>query len=146
MKSVQNNEKKPVSKKSAYKLLLIIILCVIIGGAYFAILDYEEEAGLKNSIVMQVYAYTDAVLVIAFLVLNSGLSSSVPTVDMIDESVPREKAKKFVEGINKRKRYAKPLLFLIIPLTFTLFADIMLLFWGDMVTALFKSIFSSIKT
>lgn len=149
MKKTEKDEKRGADtakqKKSAYKLIAVIALTVLFAAVYFSLISYEAENGFKNSIVMQVYAYTDALLVAAYLILNGGLSKDIPTLEMFDESVPREKAERTIEGIKSRKKLAKPLMFLIIPLTFTLFADVIFLFWGDLFAEILGGLISLIK-
>lgn len=130
------------AKRNSYKLILVIVLCVVFAAVYFSVLSYEVSRDFENSIIMQIYAYTDAALIILFVILNGGLSKGAPTLDMIDESVPREKAQKTIDGIIKRKKLAKPLMFVIIPVTFTLFADVLMLFWGDTIISILKSLAS----
>ncbi|MBE6605694.1 MAG: hypothetical protein E7635_01470 [Ruminococcaceae bacterium] len=124
---------KDRAKINSYKLILLVILCIVFAAVYFASLDFEEARGYTNSIIMQIYAYGDAVLLVLFVILNGGFSKGALTVDMIDKSVDKEKAEKTVALISHTKKLAKPLMFVIIPVTFTLFADVILLFWGDMI-------------
>ncbi|MBQ7820868.1 MAG: hypothetical protein IJ391_01105 [Clostridia bacterium] len=132
-------------KKNSYKLIAIIALCILFAAVYFAVIGYEAANGFKNSIIMQVYAYTDAALLLAFFILNGGLSKGVPTPEMFDNSVPREKAERTIAIITRCKKIAKPLLFFIIPLTFTLFADILFLLWGDFFTDILNNIKALVK-
>ena len=108
-------------------------------------MSFELASGYKNSIIMQVYAYADAALLLAFLILNLGFTSEKMTADMFSSEVPREVAEKRAARINRNKDIAKNLLYLIIPITFTLFADVLVLFWGDKLTALFGGLFSAFK-
>ena len=124
---------KDRAKINSYKLILLVVLCIVFAAVYFAVLDFEEASGYTNSIIMQVYAYGDAVLLVLFVILNGGFSKEAPTVDMIDKSAGKERAEKTVALISRTRRIAKPLMFVIIPVTFTLFADVILLFWGDMI-------------
>lgn len=135
---------KDRAKINSYKLILLIVLCVAFAAVYFAVLDFEEARGYTNSIIMQVYAYGDAVLLVLFIILNGGFSKEAPTLDMIDKSISREKAEKTVALISRTRKLAKPLMFVIIPVTFTLFADVILLFWGDMIKGALDSVRSLI--
>lgn len=133
---------KDRAKANSYKLILIIVLCIIFAAVYFTFLDFEQKSGYTNSIIMQVYAYGDAVLLVLFVILNGGFSRDAPTIDMIDKSVDPKKAEKTIALILRGKKLAKPLMFIIIPVTFTLFADVLLLFWGDTIKSAVKALVS----
>lgn len=108
-------------------------------------MSFELASGYKNSIIMQVYAYADAVLLFAFVILNLGFTSGKMTADMFSAELSREVAEKRAAAINRNKSIARTLLYLIIPITFTLFADIIILFWGDKFTAILGGLTSAFK-
>lgn len=108
-------------------------------------MSFELASGYKNSIIMQVYAYADAVLLFAFVILNLGFTSGKMTADMFSAELSREVAEKRAAAINRNKSIARTLLYLIIPITFTLFADIIILFWGDKFTAILGGLASAFK-
>lgn len=143
--------KKPVNKtdaggkRNARRAITLFLLCILFLSVYFVVMSFELASGYKNSIIMQVYAYADAALLLAFLILNLGFTSEKMTADMFSSEVPREVAEKRAARINRNKDIAKNLLYLIIPITFTLFADVLVLFWGDKLTALFGGLFSAFK-
>ena len=138
-----NNCTPKQQRKTAVKAILLVLLCVILLGIYFSVLKYEEKNRFTTSIITRVYAYADVLLVSAYAVLNLGFTNKKITPDMFSEEIDRETAFKRAEILNKNKAKAKWLLYLIIPLTFTVFADVIILFWGDTAEKLFSLIFTS---
>ena len=126
--------KKDKKKKAA----AIILLCVLFAGVYFAVMSFEAASGYKNSVIMQIYACLDALLIFLYIVLNLGFSGEKASADMFGPTVEPEAAQKRADLINRNKRIAAGLLYVILPLTFTLLADIVILFWGDAVLSLFR--------
>ncbi len=132
-------------KSTARRAIALLILCILFLALYFTVMSFELASGYTNSVIMQIYAYADAALVLVFIVLNLGFSNEKMTADMFSSELSREEAERRAAAINRNKSIARGLLYLIIPLTFTLFADVLLLFWGDKLAATFGGLFSALK-
>ena len=132
-------------KKMGKRAIILLVLCILFLAVYFTVMSFEIASGYKNSIIMQVYAYADAALLLVFLVLNLGFTSGKMTADMFSSELTREQAEKRAALVNRNKDIARNLLYFIIPLTFTLFADVLLLFWGDKFSAIFDGLMSAFK-
>ncbi len=145
MKKNSVKESDPRQKTNAKRAIAVILLCILFLAVYFTVMSFEIASGYETSIIMQVYAYADAALLFAFLILNLGFTSGKMTADMFSSELSREKAEKRAATINRNKDIAKGLLFFIIPITFTLFADVLLLFWGDKLSAMFDGLMSAFK-
>ena len=142
MKQTDVKRKFPENRNIG-RFILIIALCVLFAAVYFGVLRAEQARGASDSVIMRVYAYADAALFIAFVIINVGFSTKLPTRDMFDPSVSDAEAEAVISRLKKRKAAARNLLYLIIPLTFSLFADIIILFWSDFFASLFKGLASS---
>lgn len=145
MKKTSVKESDPKQKTNAKRAIAVILLCILFLAVYFTVMSFEIASGYETSIIMQVYAYADAALLFAFLILNLGFTSGKMTADMFSSELSREQAEKRAATINRNKDIAKGLLYFIIPITFTLFADVLLLFWGDKLSAMFGGLMSAFK-
>ena len=131
--------------RNGKRAVALLLLCILFLAVYFTVMAFEMASGYKNSVIMQIYAYADAVLLLAFVVLNLGFTSGKMTADMFSAEVPRDVAEKRAATINRNKGIARTLLYFIITITFTLFADIIILFWGDKFSALLGGLTSALK-
>ncbi len=145
MKKISPQKPDTNKKKNSKRAITLFVLCILFLAVYFTVMSFEIASGYKNSVIMQVYAYADAALLFVFIVLNLGFTSGKMTADMFSSELTREEAEKRAAAINRNKSIARGLLYFIIPITFTLFADVFLLFWGDKLAALFGGLFSAFK-
>ena len=145
MKKAYAEKSDPKQKKMGKRAITLFILCILFLAVYFTVMSFEIASGYKNSVIMQVYAYADAVLLLVFIVLNLGFTSGKMTADMFSSELTREEAEKRAALVNRNKSIARNLLYIIIPLTFTLFADVLLLFWGDKFSAIIDGLMSAFK-
>ncbi len=145
MKNGSVKDADPKQKANAKRAITIMLLCILFLAVYFTVMSFEIASGYKTSVIMQVYAYADAVLLFAFLILNLGFTSGKMTADMFSSELSREQAERRAKAINRNKDIARNLLYLIIPITFTLFADVLLLFWGDKLSAMLQGLTSVFK-
>ncbi len=145
MKKAHAEKSDTKQKKMGKRAITLFVLCVLFLAVYFAVMSFEIASGYENSIIMQVYAYADAALLLVFIVLNLGFTSEKMTADMFSDKLTREEAEKRAAAVNRNKGIARNLLYFIIPLTFTLFADVLLLFWGDKFSAIFDGLMSAFK-
>ena len=145
MKKSSVKDADPKQKANAKRAITIMLLCILFLAIYFTVMSFEIASGYKTSVIMQVYAYADAVLLLAFLILNLGFTSGKMTADMFSSEISREQAERRAKAINRNKDIARNLLYLIIPITFTLFADVLLLFWGDKLSAMLQGLTSVFK-
>ena len=132
-------------KRNAKRAITLLLLCILFLAVYFTVMSFEIASGYTTSVIMQVYAYADAALLLAFLILNLGFTSGKISADMFSEKLTREQAEHRAQIINRNKDIARGLLYFIIPLTFTLFADVLLLFWGDKLSAMLDGLTSVFK-
>ena len=93
-------------------------------------------------IIMPVYIGAATLLVALVVIFNSGLSTKPITVDMLraDEGDSKEDLQMIADKLNARKKTAKKLMLLLIPFVFTLFFDMIILFYGDFFIGAFKAL------
>ncbi len=131
---------KPFNVK---RLLLIVITTLAAFSFYEAMiaLPYLRVGGIP--IIMPIYFAIVTVLICAIVILNSGFSTKPVTPDMLREGEDDDEAHliEICEKLNRRKVLAKCLMLVLLPFLFSIFFDIIYLFYGDFfkgaVTAIF---------
>lgn len=125
------------------KLLLIVITTLAAFSLYEAMiaLPYLRVGGIP--IIMPIYFGIVTVLICAVVILNSGFSTKPVTPDMLRESEDDDEAHllEICDKLNKRKATAKKLMLALLPFLFSIFFDIIYLFYGDFFKGAFEAIF-----
>ncbi|MCI8387869.1 MAG: hypothetical protein HFE63_05320 [Clostridiales bacterium] len=122
-----------------WKRVITIALSTIAAFAvYEAVLSFEEQQKLGYSIIMPIYYVIVTILVIVVVFLNHGFSKKQFTPDMLREDVPEDEALRICAKLNRHKALAKKFMLVLIPFMLALLLDIIYLFYGDMLSAVFK--------
>ena len=130
--------KKPFNAKRA-------ILIAISTLAAFAV--YETLITLKFlpvggvPVIMPIYFVITTLLVCAIVFLNRGFSTKEVTPDMFKGEADSEELQKVCDNINNQKKTAKKLMHVLLPFLFSIFFDMIYLFYGDFFTGAFSAIF-----
>ena len=83
-------------------------------------------------VIMPIYIVIVTVLLSLVIIFNSGFSTKPITVDMLrsDDGTDDKELLRVCETLNERKKIAKKLMIVLIPFVFTLFFDMIYLFYG----------------
>lgn len=109
-------EEKP--QRPWKRVLQLIVSSIVVVGIYIA--------GISMELKWVIYVYYFALMVLggAFLVLNRGLDTTMPTPEMLPDKWTSEEKASFIESEKKRKVWAKNLLVVVIPLLMTFAVDL----------------------
>jgi len=109
-------EEKP--KRPWKRVLQLIVSSIVVVGTYIA--------GVSMELKWVIYLYYIALMVlgVAFLLLNRGLDTTLPTPEMLPAKWTEEEKSSFIETEKKRKKIAKNLLVVVIPLLLTFAFDL----------------------
>ena len=107
------------SKRPWKRVLQLIVSSIIVVGIYIT--------GVNMELKWVIYLYYAAMLVLglAFLLLNRGLDTTLPTPDILPDSWTDEQKAVFIAKEKKRKKMAKNLLLVLIPLLLTFAFDLL---------------------
>ena len=131
---------KPFSVK---RLLFIIITTLAAFSLYEAMIamPYLRIRGIP--VIMPIYFGIVTVLLCAIVILNCGFSTKPVTPDMLRDSEGDDEAHLYeiCERLNKRKAIAKGLMLALLPFLFSIFFDIIYLFYGDFFKGAIDAVF-----
>ena len=65
-----------------------------------------------------VFGFLLGVLLLAFIMVNRGVSTDIPTPDQLSASKSAAEKEAFIDEISRRRKRARPLLYMIFPLVF----------------------------
>lgn len=130
--------KKKLKEFNKKRLLTILVSTVAIFAAYEAFLSLEESKGFDFSIATAVMFIVVTLLAIAVILLNHGFSKKDFTPDMLREDIPKDEAEALCEKLNAHRALAKKLMMVLTPFMLALLLDIINLFYGDMLSSVFK--------
>lgn len=137
-------EVKAQLKRFNWKRLLIIVVSTIAAFALYRIfIDIPALRIGGIPIIMPIYIGIVTLLASAIIILNSGLSTKPITADMLkaDEFDDREELEAVVAKLNERKKTAKKLMMVLLPFLFSIFFDMIFLFYGDFFSGAAEAIF-----
>ena len=110
-------EEKP--KRPWKRVIQLMISSIVVVGLYIA--------GMRMQLKWVVYLYYIALLALSlgFVLLNRGIDTTLPTPDMLPDKWTDEEKTVFIEKEKKRKKIAKNLLLVLIPLMLTFAVDLL---------------------
>ena len=120
-----DTEEALLGKKKREKILRavkLLISFILIFGVFEACIALEFKP------VYPVYLAALCVLLLAFLFLNRGFSSTLPTLDDFPASWTEAEKERYLSELVKNKKRAQALLIFIIPLLVTFLIDSLVLF------------------
>lgn len=120
-KKYHNTEKSQQRKRRVRQLGLLALSFIVIYGIYAA------GCRMLWKPIVPVYFGALLMLLVAFVVLNRGFDSKLPEYDMLPDNWDGEKKAGFLTAEKKRKKLARILLYIIIPLLLTFAFDIIYL-------------------
>lgn len=121
MRYRQINDNNPASPKKENKWIRLLRL-----AAVFVVLMAIYMVGVSHEIKAIVYIYYALLFVssVAFVVINRGFDRQPPTPDMLPDNWSAVQKCEYIESDKKRKKIARYLLYLVIPLLFIFGIDI----------------------
>ncbi len=132
-------EVKAKLKAFNYKRAVFLILATIAAfTVYEALISVPALRIGGIPVIMPIYFIIVTVLIVAIIFLNHGFSTKPVTPNMLEGLGTHEELEAACVKLNYQKLIAKRLMFVLIPFVFSVFFDIMYLFYGDV----FKSIIS----
>lgn len=133
-------------KKFNWKRALIIALSTIAAFALYEVLIAIPALRIGGiPIIMPIYVGIVTVLLCAIFILNSGISQKPVTPDMLRTSEDEDEAAlaEICTRINARKAKAKKLMLVLLPFLFSVFFDMIYLFYGDFFKGAIEAIFGA---
>ena len=125
------------------KLLFFMITTLAAFSLYEAMIamPYLRISGIP--VIMPIYFAIVTVLICAIVILNCGFSTKPVTPDMLRDGDNDDEAHlaDICSRLNKRKAVAKKLMLALLPFLFSVFFDIIYLFYGDFFKGAFEAIF-----
>lgn len=143
--SAANAAESPIRAKlkrfNWWRLILIVLSTALAFGVYEALIaaNFLPIGGIP--IIMPVYFIIVTILLIAIIIMNSGISTKGVTPDMIRTSEDESEAHlaEICEKLNARKVIAKKLMLVLLPFLFAILFDVLYLFYGDFLINALKS-------
>lgn len=103
-------------KKTLFTLLLS---CALFVTLYFTGWHFHDTKFYPFSIAVEIGLYVLlGVLLLAFIMVNRGVSTDIPTPDQLSASMSAAEKEAFIDEISRRRKRARPLLYMIFPLVF----------------------------
>lgn len=120
-KKIYDTDKPQPKKRKFRQLGLLGLSFIVIYGIYAAGCQFEFKP------IVAIYLGLLFVLLIAFVILNRGFDTKSPDSNMLPDDWDEEKKTLYLSADQKRKKIARSLLFIIIPLLLTFAFDIIYL-------------------
>ncbi len=130
--------KKPFNFKRA---LLIAISTLAAFTVYEALISVNFLPVGGVPVIMPVYFIITTLLVCAIVFLNRGFSVKEVTPEMFKGEAESDELQKICDNINRQKKTAKKLMLVLLPFLFSIFFDMIYLFYGDFFKGAFSAIF-----
>ena len=137
-KTTVSASKKPFNVKRA---LLIAISTLAAFALYETLITLKFLPIGGVPIIMPVYFVITTLLVCAIVFLNRGFSTKEVTPDMFKGEADTDELQKVCDNINNQKKTAKKLMLVLLPFLFSIFFDMIYLFYGDFFGGAFGAIF-----
>lgn len=122
-KKIRGDEEPP---KKPFEWKSLAILC---GATILSFALYFTGCAFHFKPVVYIYYGLLLVTLTVFLIMNGGFTRDVPTPDMLNEKWDAARKERFIHNLVERRKKAKWLLYIIIPLLFTLGLDMIYLFF-----------------
>lgn len=120
-KKIYDTDKQQPKKRKFRQLGLLALFFIVIYGIYAAGCQFEFKP------IVPIYMGLLLVLLITFVILNRGFDTKPPERNLLPDDWGDEKKTVFLAADKKRKKIARILLFIIIPLLLTFAFDIIYL-------------------
>ena len=130
--------KKPFNFKRA---LLIAVSTLAAFAVYETLISVNFLPVGGVPVIMPVYFVITTLLVCAIVFLNRGFSVKEVTPDMFNGEADSGELQKICDNINRQKKTAKKLMLVLLPFLFSIFFDMIYLFYGDFFKGAFSAIF-----
>lgn len=106
-------------------VMLLGLSCICFGGLYLAAWALQDTRFYPFSIAVEVIYYLLlAVLLIAFVAVNRGISNDIPTPDQLSDELSDAEKQDFIESVKACREKARPIAYAVFPLLFIVGFDI----------------------
>lgn len=106
-------------------VLWLLLSGTLFGGLYLAGWRLQSTRFYRVSIAIEIVCYLLlALLVIAYVIVNRGLSRDLPTAQQLSDSMTEEQKAEFIADLTRAHDRARPLVYLIFPLLIVVCFDI----------------------
>ena len=126
-------ERLEASKNKFVMLLTLVFTTIVVYGVLQVVLYFEIIA------IYWIYLGITLALIIAYLLYNRGMSRRNITSDMLPEDWTYEQKEEFISEAAGRMAKSKWLLMFILAFIITFGIDVVVLFYGDYFSNLFKT-------
>ena len=117
---------KEVNWKIVGKLALYFVLFFGLYQLSIQLCEHNNYTWLYDVVIIS-YVIATSVLCVTFVILNKGISNDIPTKEQLRDDWDDAKKEKYITDLIAGKKKAKKLLFILIPLIFTLLYEVMYL-------------------
>lgn len=116
---------KPKNKSNLKRALALLAVAAVLVAVYAAgwILQDTRYYVFTQWVIM-IYYLALPLLIVAFVLLNKGISNDVPTREQLSDDMSDAEKDAFIEDVKACRRRSRPLLIPIIPLAFIVGFDI----------------------
>ena len=136
--SAEVKTKKPFNFKRAILIGLTTLAAFVLYETLITV-KFLPVGGIP--VIMPIYFVITAALVCVIVFLNRGFSAKEVTPEMFRDDVPKEDVEKACETLNRNKKTAKKLMLVLLPFLFSIFFDMIYLFYGDFFKGAVDAIF-----
>lgn len=112
-----------MTKELAKKLIAIAVCFAAVFTVYILLIKLQLLTGIK------IFYIATAVLLVVTVVMNGGFNKDVPRPEQLRESWSDETKQKFINILTVGKKWAKRLMYLLLPMLIAVMIDIIYLFW-----------------
>ena len=112
-----------MTKELARKLIVTAVCFAAVFTVYILLVKFQLMTGVK------IFYIVTSVLLIVTVVLNGGFNKDIPKPEQLRESWSDETKQKFIKALTLGKKWAKRLMYLLLPMLIAVMIDIIYLFW-----------------
>lgn len=106
-------------------VMLLGLSCVCFGGLYLAAWLLQDTRFYPFSIAVEVLYYVLlVVLLLAFVVVNRGISNDIPTPEQLSDELTETEKQEFIASVKASRQKARPIAYAVFPLLFIVGFDI----------------------
>ena len=112
-----------MTKALAIKLIAVAVCFITVFTVYILLVKLQLMTGIK------IFYIVTAGLMIVTVILNGGFNKDIPKPEQLRDSWSDETKQKFINTLVFGKKWAKRLMYLLLPMLIAVMIDIVYLFW-----------------
>ena len=112
-----------MTKALAIKLITVVVCFIAVFTVYILLIKLQLMTGIK------IFYIVTAGLLIVTVILNGGFNKDIPKPEQLRDSWSDETKQKFINTLIFGKKWAKRLMYLLLPMLIAVMIDVVYLFW-----------------